>query len=107
MTFALILAIFAGGCGFSVSDGPRATGDTFTASAEQRRLGRVLALVAGLLALMLVGTHPQRMVACVALLWSIGLCGPLLCCMRWLGAPKVLSIGAGSLLGALVGAMLS
>lgn len=107
MTLALTLATFAGLCGVAVSQQARAPGDLFQASARLRRGGRVLAVLAGLVALALLGIHPHRAVACLALLWSLALSGPLLCCLRWLGAFKVLSAGGLAMLGALSWAWLA
>lgn len=106
MIAPLFLATFAGVCGVGVSYPARAPGDTFAASSVQRRWGRILGVLAGVLALTLLGIHPHPVAACVALLWSLALCGPLLCCLRWLGPRCVLSFGAASLIGALAGSLL-
>lgn len=103
MTLSLVLATFAAMCGLGASYGPRAPGDEFQAEAKLRRWGGVLAVVAGLVALGLLGMHGELAVACFALLWSMALCGPLLCCLRRLGAPRVLGFGTLALLGAVVG----
>lgn len=102
MTLALVFLSFAALCGVGVSYRPRAPGDDFDPGTRQRRWGAVLSILAGLSALVLLGIHPHSAVACVALLWSLALSGPLLCCLRWLGARWVLTFGGLSLLGAVV-----